>query len=102
MTLCELLTAIKYEKGGTYELFINRSWDLPTFNYSDLCNTIDEWIAGFRVADVWWSNRDNDAEDGTVPERYVWGMDLLFSEAELIFEDGPYDEPAGHWVSVDF
>lgn len=102
MNLCELLTVIKFYKGGTYELFINRCWDLPTFNYSTLCNTVDEWIGGFRVADVWWTNRDNNVEDGTLAERHEWEIGLLLSEAELINEDGPYGEPAGHWISVDF
>lgn len=101
MTLCELLTVIKQEKGGAYELFINRSWDLPTFNYSTLCNTVDEWIIGFSACDVWWSNRDL-GEDGDFDDRHEWEIDLLFAEAELINEDGPYDEPAGHWISVDF
>lgn len=101
MTLCELLTVIKHEKGGAYELFINRSWDLPTFNYSTLCNTVDEWIDGFTQGDVWWSDRDNDDEDGDFEERHVWEMEVLFAEAELIQEEGPYEEPAGHWVCVD-
>lgn len=101
MTLCELLIAIKNEKGGSYELFINRSWELPTFNYDALCNTVDEWIDGFTQGDVWWSDRNNDDEDADLEIRHVWEMELLFAEAELIQEDGPYEEPAWHWVSVD-
>ena len=101
MTLCELLTVIKQENGGNYELFINRSWELPTFNYDALCNTVDEWIDGFMQADVWWSDRNNDDDDGDIEVRHVWEMELLFAEAELINEVGPFEEPSGHWVSVD-
>lgn len=102
MTLCELLMKLKSEKGGTFEVFINRSWDLPTFNYDTLFNTIDEWIDGFSCADVWWSDRSND-EDGDLDERHAWEMDMLFSEAELIIEEeGPYGETVGQWINVDF
>lgn len=102
MTLCELLMNLKSEKGGTFEVAINRSWEMPTFNYDVLYNTVDEWIEGFRVADVWWADRNNDDEDGGIDERYAWEMELLFSEAELINEEGPYEEPAGQWINVDF
>lgn len=100
MTLCELLTTIKWAEGGSYEVFINRCGELPTFNYDTLCNTIDEWIDGFTQGDVWWSDRNNDDEDGNMDERHVWETELLFSEAELMNEEGPYEEPAGQWINV--
>ena len=100
MTLCELLTVIKWAEGGSYEVYINRDWELPTFNYDCIENTIDEWITGFSCADVWWGNRYNDGEDGTLAERHEWEMEILFAEAELMNEEGPYGEPAGHWINV--
>lgn len=102
MTLCELLMILKSENGGTFEVAINRSWDMPTLNYSTLYNTIDEWIDGFRCADVWWADRNDDDADGDIEERHEWEMKLLFSKAELKYETGPYEEPAGHWIDVDF
>ena len=100
MTLCELLTVLRHENGGRFEVFINRDRDLPTFNYDCLENTIDEWITGFSYADVWWSNSSFDEEDGDLTERHAWEMEILFSEAELMDEEGPFDEPAGRWINV--
>ena len=102
MTLCELLTKLKQENGSTFEIAINRNYDMPTFNFSTLYNTIDEWIDGFMQCDVWWSDCANDDEDGDYDDRHVWEMRLLFSEAELKYETGPYDEPAGQWIDVEF
>lgn len=101
MTLCELLTVIKHENGGSFEVFINRDSELPTFNYATLYNTVDEWFEGFTQGDVWWSDRTNDDEDGDIYDRHEWEMSVLFSEAELMNVEGPYGEPAGHWVNVE-
>lgn len=102
MTLCELLTMLKFTKGGSFEVWINRSNELPTFNYDCLLDTVDEWIEGFIQGVVWWSDRDNDDEDGDIDERHEWEMKLLFSEAELKDEEGPYGEAPGHWIDVDY
>lgn len=100
MTLCEVLTGVKQSVGGSYELFINRCGELPTFNYDSLFNTVDEWIDGFTQCDVWWADRNNDDEDGDIEDRHVWEIELLFSEAELQENEGLYGEPAGHWINV--
>ena len=102
MTLCELLSKLKQENGGTFEVAINRNYDMPTFNYGTLYNTIDEWIDGFMCADVWWSDRNDGEADGDLDERHEWEMNLLFSEAYLKYETGPYDEPAEQWIDVKF
>ena len=101
MTLAEMLYTLKHDNGGDFEVYINRGYDLPTFDYSTLCNTVDEWIQGFVDGDVWWSNRDNDDEDGTIEERREWEIRLLMSPVKLMEETGPYDEPSGQWIDVD-
>ena len=101
MTLCELLTMIKFEYGGTYEIAINRNGDMPTFNYSTIYDTIDEWIDGFKYANVWWADRNNVEYDGDLDDLHTWETELLFSEAKLMTEVGPYEEPACHWIDVD-